>query len=47
MFWLSENVSLPANSPGSYDYILVNDDLDRTYDEFKNIIHKVNIQYCL
>jgi len=35
-----------ANTPGSYDYILVNDDLDRTYDEFKSIIDKEVVKLC-
>lgn len=30
-----------AELPNSYDYKLVNDDLDATYDEFKAIIDKV------
>lgn len=34
---------LAANVPGSYDYILVNDDLDQTYEEFKSIINKVSV----
>eukprot|EP00794_Sanderia_malayensis_P017267 gene17267-18992_t len=29
-----------AELPGSYDYILVNDDLERAYQEFKSIVSK-------
>ena len=35
-----------AQKPGSYDHIIINDDLEKAYQEIRNILIDVSIFYC-